>query len=361
MIIGITLHPYDEEKSSGLGRYILDLTEGLIKNGPENEYVIFLKKQPQKMPKFPGSNWKIEICNRGFFWLNEIISKKTKADVYIFNTPVMPLFHKVPNSIITAFDFAYKHLKAKTFTQYIKNQMLYLYHLYSLKRANHIVATSSSTKDDIIKLFAIPANKIAVIYPGFKKICSLPEKAIEVPENFFFFIGAIKERKNVLNIVKAFVLFKENNDNDYKLVIAGSNKGEYYEQILSYLDAKNRRNDVVFLGYISDEEASYIYKRAKAFVFTTLIEGAMGMPVLEAMDCGLPVITSNTPTFTEFNAGNSAITADPYKPEEIASALKKVVSNEELRKNLIQNGYDFSGKFNWDSIAKEFLKVADGF
>jgi len=361
MKIGIVLHPYDEEKPTGLGRFIYELTENLMLAGKENEFLLFSKHKPRTEARFAGVNWKFFGGDGGTLWLDTVLKRNPKADIYIFNTPIMPIFFRPKKSVVIALDFAYIHLPSHSPKRWIQNKLLFYYHKISLRKADHIVATSYTTKGDVIKLFDVPERKVTVIYPGFVHVSDLREKRVEVPSNYFYYVGAIKERKNVLNMVKAFVLFKEKTNNDYKFVIAGNNSGEYYEQVLSFIKEKNRENDIIFLGYISDEESSYLYKHAKAFIFTTLIEGAMGMPVLEAMDSSTPVITSNTPTFTELHAEDSALTADPLNIGDIAEKMQAIISDSMLRESLILNGKELVKKFNWESIAEEYLQLIRSF
>lgn len=355
MTIGIILHPYGEEKPGGLARTILEWTKGLLRNDFVNEYVIFLKKQPRVMPELPGKNWKIEILGGGLFWLNKLKSF-VPADVYIFQTPVLPIFFKPKRSIVIAQDFPYKYLKPRSVKERLRNCIIGLYHQFSFCRANAIVAVSKAAKSDIMRFFRIPERKIRVIYMGFKRVCQVPEIAVNLPKKFFFFAGVIKERKNVLNIVKAFQEFsKRNPQHIHKLVFGGKAEGGYFEAVKDYISRNRLKDSVIFIGYFNDGQLSYIYKRAEALIFPSIVE-SFGFPVLEAMDCGLPVITSNIFGPAELGAGGSAILIDPYKPEEIAKAMEKIASDREFRDKLSQNGIQRSRQFSWDKAAKEMLE-----
>jgi len=358
MKIGIVLHPYDEEKPSGLGRFIFELTAEMARQGSEHEFLLYLKKAPRIPLKLPGDNWKVLAgAGGGIFWMDMLLKRNEKADVYIFNTPAMPLFWKPPRSIVIALDFAYKKLPTSSLVHFFKNQFLLLYHARSLSRATHVVATSRATKNDCIRFFGIPEEKMIIIYPGFTRICSLPPKEVAIPPKYFFYIGTIKERKNVLNLVKAFILFKEKTNFPHKLLIGGNNSGTYYETIRRYIQEKGRENDVLFLGYISDEEASFVHRHAEAFVFVTLVEGSFGMPVLEAMDCGTPVITSDTETSLELREAKAALLADPYDSTAIAEAMKNIASDKALREKIAANGKAFSQKISWEIMAREMLDL----
>lgn len=351
MKIGIILHPYGEDRPAGLGRYIFELTKAMLEADAQNEYILFLKKKPKILPQFPGANWKIEILGEGRFWLEDL-SKIPQADVYIFNTPVMPFFWRPKKSIVIAFDFAYKHLALHNFKERITSIILGWYHGFSLRKADIVVATSEATKRDIIKFFKIPANKIQVIYTGFNKICDIIPKPLNVPKPYFLFIGVVKQRKNALNLVKGFKEFGKKHSG-YNLVIAGNASGEYADEIRKYISDNTLTEKVLMLGYVSDAELSFLYKNALAFTFPSFVEGFIGLPILEAMDCGLPVLASRTSPLAEIGGKNSAIFVDPDNPVSIADGLEKLAFDENLRNELIQNGYILSQRFSWKRAAKE--------
>ena len=355
MKIGIILNPYGENKPAGLGRFIFELTRAMVEADQQNQYIIFLKKKPETIPQFPGTNWQIEILGGGKLWL-ENLKNKTQADVYIFNTPVMPVFYKPKKSVVIAFDFAYKHLAARNFKELLVDRILGWYHGFSLKKADIIVATSEQTKRDIIRFFKIPENKIQVIYTGFNKICDMVPESIDVPKPFFLFTGVVKQRKNALNLVKGFEIFSKENPGHY-LIIAGNAEGEYADSIRKFIEEKNLGGKVLLLGYVSDEQLSFLYKNALAFVFPSFVEGFIGLPILEAMDCGLPVIASNTSPLLEVGGKNSAIFVDPDDPKDITRGLEKLAFDENLRKELIQNGRIESQRFSWSRAAKEMSEL----
>ncbi|MEK7502857.1 MAG: glycosyltransferase family 1 protein [Patescibacteria group bacterium] len=346
MKIGITLHPYGEKKPAGLGRAVFEIVKAMLEVDSENEYSIFLKN-PGLKPDLPGSKWK-----------SATISPDTVRvlDACIFNTPVMPLWYgilgKAKNSVVIAYDFAYlRKIEVESWKSEVGKKILKLVHRYALKKADLIISISEATKRDLIEIFKIPEEKIKVIYLGFNDICVLPKKEISgLPEKFFLFVGAIKERKNVLGIVEAFNLFKNSSNFQHKLVIAGNGSGEYFEKV-----KKLASMDSVFLGQVSDNELSYLYQTAEALVYPSFVEG-FGIPVLEGQACALPVVTSNTFSLPEV-AGDGAIIVDPNKPLEIAEAMKKICQDPLFRQKLIENGMENSKKFSWHKTAQEILQV----
>ncbi|MBX4210684.1 glycosyltransferase family 4 protein [Candidatus Parcubacteria bacterium] len=342
MTIGIILHPYSERHPAGLGRYIFELTKHMVEADSKNSYIIFTKGK--KSVDFKGSNWKLSECPNGLFWLDRGLSRGPKADVYIFNTPIMPLFFKPKRSIVIALDYAYWIQAAKSFREWISKYVLYWYNKISLKRADKIVSISEATKKDTEKFFGIPAEKITVSYPGFNDFSKLPEEKINVPEKFFLYVGVLKERKNLIRIVQAFIEFY-NLRKDFYLVVVGKTGGAYFEAVKKIVEASDAKNNIIFLGFISDNGVAYLYKHAAALVFPSLIEG-FGFPIVEAAACGLPTITSITTSLAEVGDICKSILVDPYNIMAIRDAMLKTVA--------VATRF-----FSWDKSAYEMIAVAE--
>ena len=354
MRIGIVLHPYGEHQPAGLARTIFELTKGMLAVDTENEYIIFLKRTPATMPDLPGKNWRVYILGDGFFWLNRL-SRAPLCDVTIFNTPVLSFFYKPKNAIVLALDFAYYYFPPKRLKAKMLNWLTFAYHLYSLRRADHIVAISEATKEDTIQLFGITPQKITAVLCGFKDVCKVSEKAISVPEKYFLFVGVMKERKNVANVVRGFRQICEKFP-DYMLALAGKAEGPYADAIKRYIVDENIESRVRWIGHLNDGELSYVYRRASALVFASFIEG-FGYPVLEAMACGVPVITSRSTSLGEICQHGSALLIDPAKPEEIAHAMERMIQEPHLREELIRKGFAQAKLFSWEKSGKEMLAV----
>lgn len=355
MKIGIVLHPYGEEKPAGLARTIFELTRALIAEDTKNEYIIYFKHLPKVLPDFSGAQWKTVGLGGGFFWLTKLRFVE-RADVYIFNTPVMPFFFGPRRCVILALDFAYIYFPPHGVLARITNTLTRLYHAYSLRACERIVAISEATKKDVMRFFNISEHKIHVMLCGYKKICMVPGQPINVPDKFFFFAGVMKERKNVLNIVRAFREFLRMRQ-DYALVIGGNGEGEYYQKIVEFVRYQKIGDYVRFIGHLNDGQLSYIYKKAAALVFPSFVEG-FGFPVLEAMDCGLPVITSSVSSLPEL-AGNAAILINPLRIEEITHAMANIAGDAALREKLVQEGHAQAQKFSWARAAQQMLEIIE--
>lgn len=359
MKIGILLHPYDEDKPAGLARTILGFVTGMLETDRDNEYFIFVKKQPRKLLTLPGNNWKLQVLGEGFFWLDRM-QYAPRADVYVFHTPVMPFFWRPPKSVVIVLDFAYHYLPAQDMRTFFYNKMIGLYHGHSLRKTDHIVSISKATKKEVIKLYKIPEHKISIVYMGFHSICKLPEEklSVAVPEKFFLFVGVLKPRKNPFTVIQAFIQFHKSHP-EYKLVVAGKGGGPYYETMQNYIRKHNAENSVLFTGFVTDGQLSYLYKRAFALVFPSLFEGSFALPVFEAMDCGVPVITSGEGPYEslEETVGDAGLLVNPIDTDAITHAMKRLVEESGLRETLIQKGHEHAKKFSWEKAGRELLRV----
>lgn len=222
-----------------------------------------------------------------------------------------------------------------------------------------MITVSESAKRNISETLSIPEHKIKVIYLGVadnfkpldKKLAAelLDRKYGIAP--FILHISAYQPKKNVEGIIKAFAIAKRKYKIPHKLVIGG-------KQPKSLKKLSNKLGvgkDVIFVGFIAEDELPLFYSAADAFIFPSLHE-SFGMPILEAMACGTPVITSNVFSMPEI-AGKAAILVNPYNHKEIADAIYKVVGDEKLRRKLAKLGIERAKQFTWKKCAKEHLNV----
>ena len=166
---------------------------------------------------------------------------------------------------------------------------------------------------------------MTTIYPDYKRICDifLPDP-VPLPERFFFFAATIKERKNVFTIVRAFIkLLDRRPDLNHHLVLGGKAEGPYYESIMKFIRENKREDRIQFLGHLTERQLSYIYPKADALVFPSIVEGT-GLPVLEAMSCGTPVNTSDICGPSELGAEGSAILVHPEDSDEMSEAMEQM-------------------------------------
>lgn len=358
MRIGIVTS-YATQQPAGLERFLLDLLCALDSLSGA-KYVVYTKKGTGLAAILKeNSIFNIDVVEVGFgkFWKDIGLFFTSRADAYIFNGPIVPVFFAPKNYFVILHDFAYKHIKMSTLREKLKHIMIDMLTRKALYRAKKIITVSDATKHELVKFFGGNLNNIKTIYPGFRKVCLTKEELVSgINAPYFLYVGTLKERKNVLSLVEAFLLYKKEKKDTTMLVIVGKKnmKNPYVRKLYNTVERGNSINDVIFTGHISDAQISYIYKNAVALVFPSLLEG-FGFPVLEAMSCGLPVITSNTGSLAEIS-GDAAALVDPLNVVEITAAMKKIVDDELFKTKLITSGLKRAQMFNWSTTAQELVQ-----
>ncbi len=344
MKIGILLHPYGERAPAGLGRIAYEVAYEFMRLYPEHDYIVYLKGRREDLPSFPAPKVHFHFLPEGFLWLDRGFLVAPKADIYLFNTPTLPLMLPLSKTVVLSLDYAYWIMPAKGLLQRVRTACLYVWHALSLIRADAVVAISEATRRDTLSLFRLRSDKVRTIYFGFKHICELPAEQVPVPADYFLFPGVWKERKNVHGVVDAFARYRASGGKAH-LVLTGSNTDAYGQSVRSRLEKQGIAPYAHSLGHVSDGQLSYLYKHARALVFPSYIEG-FGYPVLEAMDCGVPVITSNRSSLPEL-AGDAGIVVDPDDSEALADAMTRVF-DAGVRTEMRLRGKEHSAHFSWE-------------
>lgn len=245
------------------------------------------------------------------------------------------------------------------FPQYLTWSVKKLYDYFFIKNihnANRIATVSQFSKSEIIRYLKFPENKIDVVYSA----SNLKLREIQIREgdaiknqytdgkDYFLYVSSIHPRKNVIGIIKAFDKYKSDTNSDDKLIIAGRffwNKKE----VLNEVEKARYKKDIIFTGRVDDDTVMLLMKFARALVLVSYYEG-FGVPIIEAMQLGTPVITSNTTSLNEI-AADAALKVNPENTNEIAVAMKTIYNNPEIRNTLIDKGWEQSRKFSWDECA----------
>jgi glycosyltransferase involved in cell wall biosynthesis len=284
---------------------------------------------------------------------------KIKFDAVIFSLDIIPFFVGCPGFTIR-YDLAYfdKVLKPYRFwdTLYMRIMMP-----ISDRKAKAIFAISKHTKNDCVKFCNANPEKITVIYGAaneeFKPIkdAAILEKTryrFKLPEKFIFYAGSLSPRKNIINLVRAFSQIVSKIPHKLVLTVPESWKDS---MVYKTIDELNIHDSIINLGFIGQEDMPALYNLADICVYPSLYEG-FGLPVLEAMHCGCPVVASNTTSIPEV-AGNAAVLVDPLDTDAIAEAISRVLTDRQLRAKLIQTGFQQAEKFTWDRTASIMLDV----
>lgn len=364
------------ENPAGVGNYIERVMEELGKLSKEESFDLVpfgtgkydfsrigLRENARLFPEFLLKNKFIRIL-----WEHTLLpSKILRADLDIFHSPahVIPFFNGISGTkqVVTFHDLVFK-----TYPDSFKNSKgIYLNTVVprTLSVADKIIAVSRSTKNDLIEEYGVEEERIAVIYNGVDdNYCVLDEaedleetKAeYELPDRFILYLGTLEPRKNLKRLIKAYSIIRDKASipDEVKLVLAGG-KGWLYDDIFELVEKKGLEDQVIFPGYIAGEHLVELYNLAELFAYPSLYEG-FGLPSLEAMACGTPVVTSNVSSLPEV-VGDAAITIDPYDVDELAEQMANVVTSRDLSQNLIEKGKERVDKFSWRKTAEETLKV----
>lgn len=353
---------------NGIVIYLLNLVLNLRKIDDRNEYTLFFgskKNIPQNIfnfgfnydiPKIPADSQLLKIL-WAHLYLPYAINKH-KIDVFHETTFISPVFKKCP-VVLTIYDLAYLYLPGC----FAFRQRLYFKTLISrsIRQSDLIIAISENTKKDIINDFNVPPERIRVIYGGvddiFRPLVDKNEieeikKIYKIKKDFILAVSLISPRKNMIRLIKAFKLLKDQKRIDIQLVIVGK-KGWLYEDVFREAVSSGLEDDIIFCGHVPKEHLLLLYNAASVFAYPSLYEG-FGLPVLEAMACGCPVVSSNTSSMPEV-CQDTALLVDPEDIEELSESLYKLFSDESLKNDLIGKGLANVKKFSWVKTAKETL------
>jgi len=367
--IGINAR-YIQSRPTGIAKYILNSILNLKAAHGGDEYMLFFgsdKPVPEiirntgfdcDIPKVPTNN---QLSK--FLWAQLYIPhavKKHRIDLFHEFSIILPFIKKC-RTVLTVYDLAHLYVPEC----YTRMTRLYLDNLLpgSIRRADSIVALSECTKCDIVKHFGVDPAKIKVVYAGvdetFRPVDD-QERLKEVKNfygikrDFILAVSLISPRKNLTRLIKAFKALRDRGKADLQLVIVGR-KAWLYEDIFREVASSGLEKDVIFCGHVPTEHLLCLYNAASVFAYPSLYEG-FGLPILEAMTCGTPVVSSNVSSMPEA-CGEAALLADPYNIEDLTSALDDAISKPSLRQNLIEKGLEHAKRFSWKKTGAQTLAV----
>lgn len=359
MKIGFVAEPYEESHASGMGFVVSELLKNLLIQGGEHQFTVY-SSTPVSQNFIPGEYQNV-LLPRGFirkmfwFWRAEL-----DVDVLLFIAPMLPLVVKRGvRVIVICQELASQKIRPEGIVEpifaFVRDRVLMP---VCLRRAEIIAAASDATRRDILEWYRVPQKKLRVIYDGYQDLTKYASTAPRIDPSlipFFFFAGKVKFRKNVHGIAEAFADFKKRTHAPVKLVIAGDYGGEYYERIMSSLREAGVANDVQFVGYVNGTQLYTYFKHALAVTFPSINEG-FGMPIIEAMSLGTPVITSKISSMAEA-AGDAALLVDPHDTADISHAMQRIWTDKNFRETLVARGYVRAKDFSWEKAAGEFLQL----
>ena len=365
------------------------LINGLLLNGKLSGVQYYIKNLLDEYDKIQNSKYNIrtlltsqnkENIISGYLNIeNFSISAKNRIKRIIFEHFMLPKLYAANNELLHApgyiLPFFWKKASVLTVHDLIaldypllcQSETAFYFKLllpYSIKKATRIIAVSNKVKEDILNSFDIEEEKIHVVYHGiskqFKRIPSNNQitkrvsKKSNLPRKYILFACNIEPKKNLFNLIKAFQKLKTNEEIEHQLVIVGKKGWKYKSFFKKIMELKIEKN-IIFTGYIPEEDLPAIYSMADLFVFPSLYEG-FGIPPLEAMACEVPVIVSDKGALPEITGGKCK-QVDPYNINEMAKGIFKLITDSNLRERSIQEGKKWVKQFSLEKAAIETLRV----
>jgi glycosyltransferase involved in cell wall biosynthesis len=373
MRIGIDIRLFNE---SGNGRYIRNILREISLLDSSNVYFLFgLSKDESDLKKIliESKNFKYEFIAADFRWYTvkeqivfPYLLYSKHLDLVHFPHFNVPIFYFKP-FVVTVHDlthFSHSMQQASTLSPLfyaIKHRAYSLVFLSAVKRSQKIITISNYVKEQLIKKFGqySVSEKTKVIYEASETPLVVDRTSVEsalgkyhVDKPFFMYVGNAHPHKNIKFLIEAFQKF--NLENKYSLVLVGRDS-YFWKQIKNWTVENGLQNNVIFTGFLDDRDLASFYVSSKAYVFPSLSEG-FGLPLLEAMSYGCPVLSSGSSSLPEI-ASDAALFFDPTKLDDLVSVLRKICDDNELRDELIKKGHARVSQFSWKTAGSETLEI----
>lgn len=280
-----------------------------------------------------------------------IAARQSRLDLLHVTAYVSPLVAATP-TVVTIHDLSF--LRSPDSFRFANRTYLSLFTGLSCQRARRVIAVSEHTKKDVMKVYGIPADKIDVVYSGLDpEIVRPPEteliafrKRHGLPDKFILYLGTIEPRKNLSTLIRAYAKVRPAG---VKLVCAGG-RGWMYEDVFQTVEELRLSRDVIFPGFLPSDDLPFWYSAAQIFVYPSTYEG-FGLPVIEAMACGVPTITTNASSLPEA-AGDAALLVPPDDTSALAEALARLLADDSLQVELAERGLRQAARFTWEDAAR---------
>ncbi len=370
MRIAVNTRMLLKHKMEGIGYFTYETMKRMVKNHPEHQF-IFIFDRPFDESFIFSDNIEPIVASPParhpllWYWWYEHslprVFKKTKADLFIGTDGYLSIASGL-KTLAVFHDINFEHYPEDL---PVFNRLFYRHYfpLYA-RNAARIAAVSEFTKNDVADKYQISRDKIDVVYNGvsdqFVPLSTEEKDAIRnefsQSQPYFLFVGSLHQRKNISNMLRAFDQFKKTVSSPVKMVLAGA-KRWWTDDMESTLQSMMYKSDVIFTGRVSFDDLRKITASALAITYVSTFEG-FGIPIVEAMRSGVPVITSNVTSMPEI-AGNAALLCDPFSVQSITDAMFNIASDEKMRNKLIDSGLIRQADFSWDNTAIQLWKSVE--
>lgn len=356
MLIGIHSQAVFKKEKTGVEKYAHQLIKNIamLPGSKEHRFVLYSDNYRAGNIDLP-ENFSVKVLRSPYLWTQfrlalYMLFKKPKA--LFIPAHVLPALSHPKNSTVMIHDIAFEFFP-QAYPDFHRKYLRFTTK-HALKRAKKIIVPSKSTADDLAKFYEVDMSKVFVVHHGGidKEAEKFSKEQLEFP--YFLYIGRLELKKNILGILKAFDLFKGAYKSAHKLVLVG-NFGFGKEKIKEAIAKHRYKNDIVLTGWVDDVNKDYLLSNADMFLFPSLYEG-FGLPILEAQAFGVPLITSCISSMPEV-AGKGAILVNPHNSEEMADAMIRIMSDENLKNDLMTKGRENLKRFSWKDCARETLEI----
>lgn len=362
MKIAIDARPLVEQPS-GVGVYTRNLVTGLARRGVE-DLVHLVSNRPVVLPPELPPRCRVHDQRRriGNWWLQigcPALLRREKIDVFHGTNFLAPLYSPCP-TVVTVHDLT-SFLMPRMHAW--RNNMVQRLLPAVIRRAARVIAISRQTQQDLMTHLQVPESKIRLVYNGigeeFKPLVDDEKRrrAVEelhLPDHYFLAVGNLERRKNLTGLLRGFAKFSRNNGNGYRLVLVGQD-GPGAEEIRLLYRQLGLGERVIFLGYLDRDRLPVVYGQARALVFPSAYEG-FGLPAVEAMACGTPVIASDRSGLAEV-VGEAGLRVAPGDTDALATRLAEVAGDDHLRERLSAAGIERAARFSWEQFTDQTLAV----
>ena len=370
MRIGIDAYPLARD-GAGISNYVFNIVKYLERIDTENEYYLY-SCPGIRLPYVSNPRWHLRI-KKGLInksatlWMQTFAAydfKKDKIDIFWASEQIAPVnLPKRIKLVLTVHDLTWFY-----YPQTMKGYSLVFHRLFfekSIEKADMILAVSKTTADNLKRNFdSVNFEKIKVIYEGldddfkplvhqkaFINIC----KKFNIFKKYILCVGTVEPRKNIETLIKAYSLLGDNIKKEYQVLIVGKIGWCNSRLFKLYKQSRLDENHVKFLGYVLKEDLLNLYCGASLFVFPSLYEG-FGLPLLEAMACGVPIVCSDIEVFREI-ADKGALFVNSREAKLLSLAIHKTLNDQEIRHELVEKGLSRSKVFSWHKVAQDFLDI----